>query len=136
VRDDGRSRRRSCRLRFPSEAGIDVSAYTVFVLCAEWCGVCREFRAAVDDAAAKPGSHRYVWIDIEDEADRLGEIEVETFPTLAVLRGGMPVFFGPTLPSMQAVDKLLRAELSPGALGEEHREWLATLAAEFPADAP
>ena len=33
---------------------------------------------------------RWQWIDIEDEADWLGEADVEAFPTLGVAAGGPP----------------------------------------------
>lgn len=108
-----------------------VKDWTVFILCAEWCGVCREFQpACLAFALANPavGLH---WIDIEDEADRLGNLEVETFPTIAIARGAVPVFFGPMKPDLRQVESLMNA--SPGRSGcsEEGDQWVRVLMEAF-----
>ena len=73
--------------------------WRVICLCAEWCGVCREWRAVFDEAAAAHPGLRFAWIDIEDEAEAMGDVDVETFPTLLVAKGDQPLFFGPVQPS-------------------------------------
>jgi len=87
----------------------------VICLCAEWCGVCREWRAAFEAAAADHADVRFAWIDVEDEADAMGEVDVETFPTLLVASRGRPMFFGPVLPSAGQFQRLLETVLAPGA---------------------
>ena len=80
---------------------------TVVSLCAQWCGVCRDWRPVLDQLA---GSHPQVawrWLDIEDEADLLDDLDVETFPTLLVARGPEVLFFGPTLPQAEGLARLL-----------------------------
>ena len=59
-----------------------------FCLCAQWCGTCREYAQTFDQLKAALPGHRYRWIDIEDEADVIGEVDVETFPTLLVAQQG------------------------------------------------
>ena len=105
--------------------------YTVMMLCAAWCGVCREMRPAWDSAAAAHPDRRFVWIDIEDESDRLDDIDVETFPTIAVLRNGAPFYFGVTPPNIKAVERLLDPELDVQAISDRDRAWLEHLAEEF-----
>jgi len=40
----------------------------VVCLCADWCGVCRDYRATFDSASATFGTRaEFSWIDIEDE---------------------------------------------------------------------
>ena len=70
----------------------------VVCLCADWCGTCREYEATFAALREAHPGHRYRWIDIEDETDAIGDIDVETFPTLMLLRGGQPLFHGPLLP--------------------------------------
>ena len=71
----------------------------VACLCAEWCSACREYRATFDQVAAEfNGAVRFIWIDIEDEAELVDPIEVETFPTLLIADAGAPRFFGPLTP--------------------------------------
>lgn len=89
----------------------------VACLCAEWCGVCRDYAAPFHALGGQWPQARFAWIDIEDEADLLGSLEVENFPTLLIARAGQPVFFGPLPPQPGTLERLLRACLTtPDAL--------------------
>lgn len=79
----------------------------VFGLCAQWCGVCRDWRAAFDAVAARHPQDRFVWIDIEDEDDLVGDLDIETFPTLLVGISQRVLFFGTILPSADLLERLL-----------------------------
>jgi protein-disulfide isomerase-like protein with CxxC motif len=79
----------------------------VFGLCADWCGLCKEWRAVFDAAAASHAQDRFAWIDIEDDDDLVGDVDIETFPTLLVGRAGQVLFFGPILPSPELLTRLL-----------------------------
>lgn len=85
--------------------------WIVACLCAAWCDVCRQFRPAFDALAARHPEHRFVWIDIEDEADIVGDFDVEDFPTLLIQRGDTVVFFGTVLPDAGQAQRLLQAQL-------------------------
>jgi hypothetical protein len=87
--------------------GDDAKVRWVFGLCADWCGVCTQWRAVFDAAAASHPGDRFAWIDIEDHDDLLGAIDIETFPTLLVGAGGRVLFFGPILPSPELLARLL-----------------------------
>ena len=79
----------------------------VICLCAEWCGVCREWRGIFNQAAAAhPGLH-FAWVDVEDEAQAMGEVDIETFPTLLIAQGTSPHFFGPIQPSGAQLARLI-----------------------------
>lgn len=90
-------------------------------LCAAWCRLCDGYRQVFDEACAvlggeQPGLRRH-WIDIEDEAELVGELDVETFPTL-VLAGPDEVWFAGTLtPQPQTLLRVLRAALHSAAAG-------------------
>jgi thioredoxin 1 len=88
----------------------------VACLCAAWCGSCREYRALFDEvAAAFPGA-RFVWVDIEDEADLVDPVEVENFPTLLIATNGTARFFGPLMPHRDTLLRLVRSHAdSPDA---------------------
>jgi thioredoxin 1 len=87
----------------------------VICLCAQWCGVCREWRQAFDAAAADHPGVRFAWVDVEDEADAMGDVDVETFPTVLVAPAGRPLFFGPVLPTAGQFKRLLETVRAPGA---------------------
>jgi thioredoxin 1 len=96
----------------------DRSDWWVVCLCAGWCGVCRDWRPMFEEAArANPGL-RFAWVDIEDEAEAMGDVDVETFPTLLVARGAQARFLGPVQPSAAQLARLLaslQAQQQPAA---------------------
>lgn len=79
----------------------------VAVLCAAWCRTCGEFQRVVADLAAARPRVRFVWIDIEDDSELCGDLDIEDFPTLAVSRGAMPLHFGTSLPLAAVVGRLV-----------------------------
>jgi thiol-disulfide isomerase/thioredoxin len=83
--------------------------WLVTCLCAEWCGTCRDYRAPMQAVAAEFPDHAFAWIDIEDEPELAGDIDIETFPTLLVLEGPKVLFYGPVLPGADGLRRLLRA---------------------------
>jgi len=92
-------------------------AWRVICLCAAWCGVCRDWRAVFDAAAAAHPQVRFDWVDVEDEADALGEVDVETFPTVLIAQGSRPRFYGPVLPSAAQLGRLLASLETDSAAG-------------------
>ena len=79
----------------------------VICLCAEWCNVCRDWRATFDEAARAHPALRFAWIDVEDEDEAMGDVDIETFPTVMVARGDTPLFLGPVQPSLAQVNRLI-----------------------------
>lgn len=81
----------------------------VACLCAEWCGSCRDYRATFESQALLAAAgERFAWIDIEDHADVLGELEIETFPTLLIgdARGHVH-FYGSVTPHARTLERLV-----------------------------
>jgi thioredoxin len=79
----------------------------VVSLCAAWCNTCDEFRIVFERIAATRTDAQFIWLDIEDDHEICGDIDVENFPTLAVFRGDAPVHFGISLPHEATVARLL-----------------------------
>ncbi|MES2424111.1 MAG: thioredoxin family protein [Pseudomonadota bacterium] len=96
----------------------DVSPLTIACLCAEWCGTCREYRLIFDALPAALPGHHFRWIDIEDEADLAGDVDVETFPTLLVARGAEVLFAGVVLPKEADSLRLLQSLITGLAAGD------------------
>jgi thioredoxin 1 len=82
----------------------------VVCLCADWCGTCREYELVFEALKQAVPGHRYRWIDIEDEADFIGDVDVETFPTLLVAHEGRVLFAGPVLPRLGDVQRLVEVQ--------------------------
>ena len=109
----------------PVPSQSPTQSLVVAVMCAAWCRTCTEFEPAFAALAAQRPQMRFVWIDIEDDSELCGDLDIEDFPTLAVFRGAEPLHFGPSLPLRDVVGRLLdelagRAPAAPG-------EWPAAL---------
>ena len=48
------------------------------------------------------------WVDIEDDAEAVEDIEVENFPTILVRRGDETLFQGVLLPHHSHLERLLQ----------------------------
>jgi thioredoxin 1 len=85
----------------------------VVCLCAQWCGVCRDYAALFDQASVETGANgEFAWVDIEDDADLLDAVDVENFPTLLIARGDQVLFFGTITPHVQTLARLVQAALA------------------------
>ncbi len=85
--------------------------WVIACLCAGWCDVCKQYRAGFDALAAEYPDHQFVWIDIEDQSDLVGDLDVENFPTILMQRGDTVAFYGTMMPEPRQVARLLEAQL-------------------------
>jgi hypothetical protein len=112
-----RPARSAARLKLAGmQASGPHSDWWVICLCAAWCGVCRDWRPAFEQAAHGLPGVRFAWVDVEDEADAMGDVDIETFPTVLVARGDEARFLGPITPSAPGLARLvasLREQAGP-----------------------
>lgn len=89
---------------------------TVACLCAQWCRTCDGYREVFDQVLLALDDARVqgMWVDVEDQADAMGAIDVENFPTLLMARGDEVLFFGPVTPHAQTLQRLIVAALQGG----------------------
>lgn len=105
----------------PSPAGTPAPAVHVACLCAAWCRLCEGYAPVFEQVtqalrAQHPGLQVH-WIDIEDEAELLGEFDVETFPTVVVLVGAALRFAGPLAPQPETLQRVLATVLAAPQAG-------------------
>lgn len=96
-------------LRLASPPAGPAPTWWVVCLCANWCGTCRDYRTLFDTLALEHPELRCLWVDIEDEADLVGDVDVETFPTLLIADGATVRFMGPLLPQAPVLVRLLES---------------------------
>lgn len=109
-----------------SERAFDMShpaAITIFCLCAAWCRTCDAYADVFETLSARwPGRARWVWVDVEDQADLLGEVDVENFPSLLVSDAQQVYFYGPVLPhldvAVRLVERVLAGDVTAPPAGE------------------
>lgn len=87
----------------------------VACLCAQWCLTCGAYRGVFDALASEFPGVRFVWVDIEDEADLVDPIEVENFPTLLIGAGTAVRFFGTVMPHADTLKRMVQTQLAPDA---------------------
>jgi thiol-disulfide isomerase/thioredoxin len=90
-----------------SASGASTTLVSCF--CAEWCSSCREYRETFRQIQQQYPEARFLWIDIEDQPDVVGDISVEDFPTLLIATGAGPRFFGPLTPQRDVLMRLIEA---------------------------
>src|SRR5690606_15008701 len=80
-----------------------------------WCDVCSQYRPGFESLAAEFPDVQFVWADVEDQADLIGDIDIDNFPTLLIQRGDDVAFFGTILPEVRQTARLLQAQREKSA---------------------
>ena len=86
---------------------MPVAEFRVICLCAEWCTICREYREVFERLTKKFHPVPFVWVDVEDQADNLGDLDVENFPTALIKRQNLILYFGAINPQFWHLNRLL-----------------------------
>ena len=92
------------------QSALASGRWVVACLCAGWCDVCKQYRSGFDSLAAQFPEHQFVWIDIEDQADLVGDLDVENFPTVLIQKQDIVAFYGTMLPEPRLIARLLEAQ--------------------------
>jgi thioredoxin-like negative regulator of GroEL len=106
-------------------------SWIVACLCAAWCDVCRQYRPGFEELAARHPDKQFLWIDVEDQADVVGDLDVDNFPTILIQRGDVVAFYGTMLPDARQLHRLIDAQAERSAeelrteagSSRERREW-------------
>lgn len=79
----------------------------VVCFCAAWCDTCGIYRTKLAALAETLPETIFVWADIEDHPELLGEEDVEDFPTILIEASNQVRFFGAMLPHINQLERLL-----------------------------
>ena len=98
----------------PDAQGLPPAVHVV-CLCVASCRLCDDYAPIfqrVTAALQTPQRRLQVhWLDIEDEAALLGEMDVETFPTIVVVAEDGVRFAGALTPQPETLQRVLSAVL-------------------------
>jgi thioredoxin-like negative regulator of GroEL len=85
----------------------------IVCLCAAWCRLCDDYAPVLEQVTAELTTAgtalRRHWIDIEDDAELVDDVDVETFPTIVIIDSRAVRFAGPLEPQPDTLRRLLRA---------------------------
>jgi thioredoxin 1 len=82
--------------------------FLVACLCAAWCDTCVAYQPGFLAMAQRFPRAEFRWVDIEDQAEAVEDMEVENFPTILVRRGNETLFEGVMLPHHEHLERLLQ----------------------------
>ncbi len=85
------------------------SPWLIACLCAAWCDTCQAYRKGFDSLQNKHQSKCFAWIDIEDHADLINDLDIENFPTILIQYQDKVLFLGTMLPDFNLVHRLIES---------------------------
>jgi thioredoxin 1 len=95
-------------LHQPQTQPLPANAIWVACCCAAWCRTCEDYRQTFKELEQKwLGQAVLVWVDVEDHANLLGDVQVDNFPTLLIGKGATPYFWGAVLPQLNAAHSIV-----------------------------
>ncbi len=86
-------------------------------LCAAWCRLCDGYAETLRTVAAEFPQVTLQWIDIEDEAELIGDLDIDTFPTLVLASASQILFAGALQPQPETLRRLLRSGVQGQVVG-------------------
>ncbi len=87
------------------------SDWLIASLCAAWCNTCEAYQATFKTLSEQHPALPFVWIDIEDNADLVGDLDIENFPTLLIQNQNTICFLGTVLPDINVAARIIRTHL-------------------------
>lgn len=91
----------------------------VTCLCATWCTTCELYRQTFAEMAKLFPETKFRWIDIEDESDFVGDVDVVNFPTLLITEGRQIRFFGTVTTQLRVLEAMIAASAKTTASQRE-----------------
>lgn len=88
---------------------LHAKPWLVACLCAAWCDTCHSYRAGFDLLRLSHPDKCFAWIDIEDHANLIEDLDIENFPTILIQYEEKVLFLGTMLPDSNLVKRLLQA---------------------------
>ncbi|MCB1977906.1 MAG: thioredoxin family protein [Burkholderiaceae bacterium] len=103
---------------------VPADSWWVVCLCAAWCNTCTDYRPIFRAVAGEWPQMRFEWVDIEDESELAGDLDVETFPTVLIADADGARFLGPLLPHAAVLSRLIASlrDAAPGGQAQTDPE--------------
>jgi thiol-disulfide isomerase/thioredoxin len=90
--------------RLANDDGARVVCY-----CAAWCRTCDAYRPLLEALADRLPRWTFIWVDIEDSPEWLGDEDIENFPTILIQDRSGTRFWGVQLPYVEHLQRLIES---------------------------
>ncbi len=110
------------RDRLAADSGRRVACY-----CAAWCRTCDAWRPLLEALADEYPGWTFLWVDVEDSPEWLGDEDIENFPTILVQDRDGTRYWGAVQPRAEQLRRLIdgAADLPVQAAGPGSLDALA-----------
>jgi thioredoxin 1 len=85
----------------------------ILCFCAAWCDACKAYQSKFEALGQQYPEACFVWVDIEDFSELLGDEDIENFPTIAIVQGENVRFLGTLLPHIEHLNRLIQTMQQP-----------------------
>ncbi|AGF47083.1 Thiol-disulfide isomerase [Candidatus Kinetoplastibacterium desouzaii TCC079E] len=83
------------------------NSFLIACLCAEWCGICREYKSKFHELSEKMTEHYFYWIDVEENIDLINDEDITDFPTILIQNRRKIFFLGPVNTNINRLIKII-----------------------------
>ena len=96
-------------MNLPAESLTEASnkPWLIACLCAAWCDTCNAYKTMFDELALRHPDKLFTWVDIEDQAHLIDELDIENFPTILIQHHDTCLFIGTMLPDTHLLHRLI-----------------------------
>jgi thioredoxin 1 len=88
---------------------LETSSWLIGCLCAAWCDTCQAYRSGFNNLQNLHQDKCFAWIDIEDHAEMIDDLDIENFPTILIQYQHKVLFLGTMLPDANLVHRLIHS---------------------------
>ena len=88
---------------------LKTSSWLISCLCAAWCDTCQAYRNGFDNLQNLHPEKCFAWIDIEDHAELIDDLDIENFPTILIQYEHKILFLGTMLPDANLAHRLIQS---------------------------
>lgn len=88
---------------------LKTSSWLIGCLCAAWCDTCQAYRNGFNNLQNLHQDKCFAWIDIEDHAEMIDDLDIENFPTILIQYEHKILFLGTMLPDANLVHRLIQS---------------------------